>query len=230
MYTRLGCQGRPPRFVVEFYPYANLTHTIRLREDVAYVRLSDVARRASLAVLEAAAAILLARLYRRRLPRQLAETYREFSLARATRARLDGIRRKRVRRSPDAPQGRHHNLVPLYSELNREYFGGRLPRPALSPRGVGDEGPRLGWSARPWRRQLGIFDPALKQIVISSRLDRPGVPRFVLAYVLYHEMLHVKHPVRRARCGLQSHSADFRREERRFRDYARARRFLMRLA
>ena len=44
IYTRLGCEGRPPHFVVEYHPYADLTHTIRLREDTAHVRLSDVHR------------------------------------------------------------------------------------------------------------------------------------------------------------------------------------------
>ena len=44
LYTRLGCRGRPPRFEVEFYPYANLMHTIRIREETACVRLSDALR------------------------------------------------------------------------------------------------------------------------------------------------------------------------------------------
>ena len=59
VYTRLGCQGRPPQFSVEFYPYANLMHTIRIKQDCAHVRLSDVLRSAPLVVFEAAAAILL---------------------------------------------------------------------------------------------------------------------------------------------------------------------------
>ena len=71
IYTRLGCQGRPPQFVVEFYPYANLMHTIRVREEVAQVRLCDALRGAPLEVFEAAAAILLSRVYRRRAPREL---------------------------------------------------------------------------------------------------------------------------------------------------------------
>ena len=44
IYTRIGCEGRPPHFVVEYHPYADLTHTIRLREDTAYVRVSDLLR------------------------------------------------------------------------------------------------------------------------------------------------------------------------------------------
>ena len=218
VYTRLGCQGRPPRFVAEFYPYVNLTHTIRLRDDAAYVRFSDLLRGAPREVLEAAAAILLARLYRRPLPRRLARVYREFALSGRTLRRARRARRRRARRSEKPARGRSHDLEKNYARLNRAYFAGRLPQP------------RLAWSARPWRRQLGIFDPALSEIVISSRLDQPGVPPFVLDYVLFHEMLHVKHPQRRSRCGLQSHSAAFREEERRFRAYEHARRFLERLA
>lgn len=217
MYTRLGCQERPPRFVAEFFPYVNLTHTIRLREDTAYVRFSDLLRGAPRAVLEAAAATLLAQLYRKPMPRELRRTYREFSLSAGTRRRVQNLRRKRARQAGHLPQGRHHDLAQLYSQINRAYFAGRLARP------------RLSWSARPWRGQLGIFDPALDQIVISSRLDSPSVPRLAVEYVLYHEMLHVKHPQRRSRCGLQSHSPEFRKEQQRFGDYARARRFLERL-
>jgi len=218
MYTRLGCQGRPPRFVVEFYPYANLVHTIRLREDVAHVRLSDVLRTAPLAALEAAAAILLGRLYRRQPPRALLETYRSFSLARSTRHRVLRVRRARGQRSQVDPRGTFHHLARLFAALNRRYFSGRLHRP------------RLGWSARVWRTQLGCFDPGLDQIVINARLDHAGVPQFVVEYVLFHEMLHVKHPMRAASCGLQAHSAEFRCEEKQFAGFDRARRFLARLA
>jgi hypothetical protein len=217
MYTRLGCQGRPPRFAVEFFPYANLTHTIRLVEDTAEVRLSDVFRAAPLAVLEATAAILLARIYRRRTPREFLRRYREFSLARQTRRRLMQVRRQRGKRVTSQPRGTHHDLGALFHKLNRQYFAKRLRRP------------RIGWSARPWRTQLGCFDPALDQIILSSRLDRESVPPYVVEYVLFHEMLHVKHPLRRASCGLQAHSAEFRAQEKRFANYERARRFLNRL-
>lgn len=217
LFTRVGCQGRPPRFVTEFYPYANLTHTIRLAEDTARVRLSDVFRGAPLAVLEATAAILLARLYRRRAGREFARTYREFSLAHSTRQRLLRVRRRRARRVTAHARGTHHDLHRLFAGLNRRHFAGRLPQP------------RIGWSVRAWRTQLGCFDPALDQIVLSSRLDREFVPQYVVEYVLFHEMLHVKHPIRRASCGLQSHSAEFRRQEKCFPLYARARRFLTRL-
>src|SRR5437879_9589569 len=78
LYTRLGCRGRPPRFEVEFYPYANLMHTIRLREETAYVRLSDALRGAPLAVLESAAATLLSRVSRQRARTGILRAYAQF--------------------------------------------------------------------------------------------------------------------------------------------------------
>src|SRR5580704_13608795 len=92
IYTRLGCQSRPPRFEVEFYPYANLVHTVRLREDVAHVRLSDALRGAPLAVIEAAAAILLARLYRRDTPHELVVLYRAYTSSAGARRRIAKLR------------------------------------------------------------------------------------------------------------------------------------------
>src|SRR5208337_4123686 len=88
MFTRLGCDGRPPRFRVEFYPYSSLTLTIRRREEVVYVRFSDLLRRAPLPVLEGAAALLLARVYRRRTPQELAEPYLEYARSDRTRSRI----------------------------------------------------------------------------------------------------------------------------------------------
>lgn len=214
IFTRLGCQGRPPRFVVEFHPYADLTNTIRLREDLAHVRLSDALRRTPRGVVEAAAAILLGRLYRRRPPKKLIEVYREFSYARSTRQILLQMRQRRARRAEHRPAGTYHDLGPIFAQLNRRYFRNSLPRP------------RLGWSARVWRTQLGCFDPALRQIVMNRQLDSHGVPEYVVAYVLYHEMLHLKHPMRFARCRRESHSAAFRKEETRFADYKRAMKFL----
>ena len=75
---------------------------------------------------------------------------------------------------------------------------------------------------------LGCFDPALNQIVLSGDLDRKGVPQHVVEYVLYHEMLHQKHPLKYSRCRLQSHSREFRREEKQFSHFEQARRFLSR--
>jgi hypothetical protein len=217
IFTRLGCQGRPPQFQVELYPYANLSHTLRLRRDVAYVRLSDILHLAPVPVIEAAAAILLGQMYRRRVPRELRDVYRGFALAHSTRRRIARVRRKRARRIPDNPLGSAHDLGAMFDTLNAQYFKGGLSRP------------RLGWSRRIWRSQFGCYDPSLDQIVMNRRLDRAEVPAYAVEFILYHEMLHVKHPIHAAACGLQSHSPEFRAEEKRFVHYAIARKFLDRI-
>jgi hypothetical protein len=218
MFTRLGCEGRPPRFRVEFYPYSSLVLTIRRREEVVSVRFSDLLRRAPLAVLEGAAALLLARVYRRKAPAALVEAYLEYARSDRTRSRMNRMRRGRVRLAVTNPRGDHFDLEKLFEELNAKYFAGQLQRP------------HIGWSTRSWRRQFGCYDPGPNQILLNRRMDRPGVPQCAVEYVLYHEMLHVKHPTRRSGCSLVSHSREFREEEKRFPEFERARRILDRLA
>lgn len=218
MYTRIGCDGRPPQFHVEFFPYSSLTITVRKREDIVYARFSDLLRRAPLEVLQAAAALILARLYRRKAPASLVQPYLQYARSNRTRGRLHKMRSQRVPPVHSAPQGQHHDLDVLFELLNQQYFGGQLQRP------------RIGWSKRAWRRQFGSYDPGPNQIVLNRRMDRPGVPQFVVEYVLFHEMLHVKHPTRRSGCTLLSHSPEFRAEEKRFPKFTSARKFLDRLA
>jgi SprT-like family protein len=218
VYTRLGCEGRPPRFRVEFYPYSSLVLTIRRREESVWVRLSDLLRRAPLSVLEGAAALLLSRVYRRRASASLTAPYLEYARSDRTRKRINHMRRRRIRPGAAGPQGRHFDLEKLFEELNARYFDGKLRRP------------HIGWSNRSWRRQFGCYDPGPNHILLNRRMDRPGVPQFAVEYVLFHEMLHVKHPTRRSGCSLVSHSREFREEEKRFAEFERARQVLDRLA
>jgi hypothetical protein len=218
VFTRLGCDGRPPRFRVEFYPYASLVLTIRRREDIVFVRLSDLLQRAPLPVLEGAAALLLSRVYRRKAPRGLAEPYLNYARSHRTRSRITQMRRGRVRLASAGPRGRHFDLEKLFEQLNETYFAGTLHRP------------HIGWSTRSWRRQFGCYDPGPNQILLNRRMDHHAVPQVAVEYVLYHEMLHVKHPTRRSGCSLVSHSPEFRAEEKRFTEFERARRILDKLA
>ena len=70
------------------------------------MRLSDILHEAPVPVIEAAAAILLGQIYRRRVPRELRVIYREFALAHSTRQRIARVRRKRARRIADNPSAR----------------------------------------------------------------------------------------------------------------------------
>src|SRR5260370_710227 len=198
MFTRLGCDGRPPRFRVEFYPYSSLVLTIRRREEGVYVRFPALWGRAPLAVPEGAPALLLARVYRRKAAPALTEPYLEYARSDRTRSRMNRMRRGRVRLAATSPHGAHFNLNLLFDELNGKYFSGQIQRP------------HIGWSTRSWRRQFGCYDPGPNQILLNRRMDRPNVPACAVEYVLYHEMLHVKHPTRRSGCSMVSHSLEFR--------------------
>ena len=218
IFTRIGCAGPPPAFRVEFYPYSSLTLTIRRHDEEMIVRFSDLLQRAPLAVLEGAAAILLAKIYRRRTPRALVAPYNHYAKSHRTRRRIQSMRGGRVRRASLHPVGRFFDMNAMFDELNARFFAGTLRRP------------RLGWSTRGWRRQFGSYDPGPDQILLNKRMDRPEVPRYVVEYVLYHEMLHVKHPTRKSGCTLLSHSPEFRTEEKLFPEFLRARKALDRLA
>src|SRR5258707_3726665 len=96
MFTRIGCEGRPPHFHVEFYTYSSLVITLRRRGDMFYVRFSDLLQRAPQAVLEGAAALLLARGFRRRPSRGPGEPYFGDARSGRTRNRINQLRRGRV--------------------------------------------------------------------------------------------------------------------------------------
>jgi hypothetical protein len=183
-----------------------------------YVRFSDLLRRAPRLVWEGAAALLLSRVFRRKASAAMSAPYLEYARSHRTRERINHMRRRRVRPGAAGPAGRHFDLGKLFTELNARYFQGKLERP------------HIGWSNRSWRRQFGCYDPGPNQILLNRSMDRPGVPRVAVEYVLFHEMLHVKHPTRRSGCSLVSHSREFREEEKRFAEFARARKILDRLA
>lgn len=119
----------------------------------------------------------------------------------------------------EAARGQHHDLHELFRRLNERFFGG-----ALTP------GP-LSWGARRAHCRTGIYDPATGGIRLSPVLDGPGVPGYVVEFVLYHEMLHlVQDGEGRLGPGRRIHTAAFRRQERRYPHWREAEDFLTRLA
>ena len=76
--------------------------------------------------------------------------------------------------------------------------------------------PQLGWSRGISRTMLGHFDPAHNAIVISRIFDQPRVPALALDYVMYHEMLHLLHPVDHAGVRRRVHTREFREAEKKF--------------
>lgn len=213
-YRRLKGQAAPS-FSVQFYPYRNLTNTIRSRDGCILVRISDILEEAPEPILSALIVILLHKLCRRRVPSAQLAVYRGYVNEPEVRAKTDATRRLRGRKHFGTPAGEIFDLARLFEQLNTEYFDRRV------------EVAHLSWSLRVSRRVLGHFDPAHRAIVINRKLDHPLVPESVVQYVLYHEMLHALFGIEHSAEGRRHcHHARFRQEERRFAHYARAQQFI----
>jgi hypothetical protein len=214
VFRRLGLSRTAPYFHAEYRPFAGLRSTIRLQNNHVDVRISDVLQDAPPLVLEALAEILLAQVFRRRASREARECYLAYVFRPATRQRIEATRRERGTKRLLPPQGRSYDLAEIFERLNRRFFRGTLPTP------------RLGWSLRRSRTVLGHYDSAHGAIIISRVLDAPAVPRYLVEYLVYHEMLHIRYPVERQGHRRVMHSREFRQAEKRFPQYERARRKL----
>src|ERR687886_823551 len=80
------------------------------------------------------------------------------------------------------------------------------------------------------RTILGHHDGVHDTIVISKTLDSTEVPEWFVEYILYHEMLHIKHPARLIDGRRYYHTNAFRTDERRFPRYEEAQLWLERIA
>jgi predicted metal-dependent hydrolase len=206
-----------PELKVEFFAFANVNNTIRLRNGRLLVRLSDLLEGAPEAVLRAIAHILLAKMYRRPIDRQQAARYRKYVASHDIVRQAHLVRQMRGRKRLRSARGHFYDLDAIFEDLNARFFHGLLGRP------------RMSWSQTKTRRILGHYDPAHNAIIISRIFDHFAVPRYVLEYIVYHEMLHLKHPVRLRGTRRCVHSAEFQAEEKLFPHMAQANAFLKRL-
>ena len=216
-YSELRPGNSLPELKVEFFAFANLNNTIRLRDGRLLVRLSDLLEGAPDAVLRAIAHILLAKMYRQPIDRGYAARYRKYVGSHEIVRKAHLVRQIRGRKLLRSPRGYFYDLDAVFEVLNTRFFHGLMARP------------RLSWSQTKTRRILGHYDPAHNAIIISRIFDHPAVPRFVLDYIVYHEMLHLKHPVKLRGSRRCVHSPEFQAEEKLFPRAAQANAFLKRL-
>jgi hypothetical protein len=137
----------------------------------------------------------------------------------ANGSRID-TRRRRLRLHP---LGAHHDLLKIFEDVNARYFDGQCHalvtwgRKVVRPGGRNRK-PRVSI-------KLGSYSQTERVIRIHPVLDRQWVPRYFVAFVLYHEMLHHMMPTSRGQAGRSRatlHPPEFRERERKFRHYERA--------
>jgi len=111
--------------------------------------------------------------------------------------------------------GRHHDLQVIFDRLNALHFDGKLEA-------------RITWgpvTSRGRRRRsikMGSFAVEDRIIRIHPALDQDCVPDYFVAWIVFHEMLHGKHEVKRENGRRRFHSAEFLAEEKQFPEYERA--------
>lgn len=202
---------------VRFRRFTSLNTTIRLREGRILVSLSDLLEGAPESVIRAIAHILLAKLYKKPIDPAHNVRYKRFASSAAVIRQTELIRNARGSKRWSGPEGRYYNLEEIFDGLNFRFFGGLLGRPELT------------WSEHHAKRSLGHYDAAHNTIVVSRVFDRPSSPRYAIEYLLYHEMLHLKHPVKMRGLRRCVHSREFKAEESRFPRLAEALAFIKRI-
>jgi hypothetical protein len=117
--------------------------------------------------------------------------------------------RGRARRQPAQvifTAGEFHDLRTIYDELNAEYFDDKIDA-------VITWGQRIG---RPRRRnsiKMGSYSVEDRLIRIHRSLDREFVPRYFVAWIVFHEMLHQVHDIRVKNGRREFHSKEFLADE-----------------
>ncbi len=97
-----------------------------------------------------------------------------------------------------------YDLNTMFDELNIQYFGGALPKPMLA------------WTTRANYRTLGTYNFHWDIICISKILNDKRVPKVAVEFVVYHEMLHIKHGLHHIAGRSVSHTPEFRADEQLF--------------
>lgn len=213
-YRELRPRAAMPQFHAEFYPFSRVNSTIRLRDGVLHVRISDLLAGAPQNVIEAIAHILLAKIYKKSIATIHSTRYRRYVSSHDISTKAHLLRQMRGRKRIESAQGKVYDLEAIFEELNLRFFHGLMGRPQLT------------WSRNHARNHLGHYDPAHNAIVVSRVFDHERVPRYAVEYILYHEMLHLKHPVKLRGSRRCVHGPEFQAEERQFPDLKEAKEFL----
>lgn len=205
---------KTPPIHVSFYPYIGINHTIRIREGEIFVRVGEICHEMPLTSHRGLAYVLVGKLLRKRIPPGAREVYSAYIKSEYIRDKARDSKRARGRKVVTTSKGAVYDLDEMFARLNEHYFRGQIPKPALT------------WSATKTYRILGHHDATHEHITISRSLDSADVPRYVVEYVVFHEMLHIAHPTRHVNGRRYNHTPAFRRDERKFAHFEAAERWI----
>jgi hypothetical protein len=128
------------------------------------------------------------------------------------------------RRLSLCPVGEVLDLREIVADLNQRYFATRLKVRVTWGKAAGEHAHPASncRRTRTASLQLGSYSYEDRLIRIHRVLDRPGVPRYVVESVVYHELLHADLPPVTRNGRRYFHTPEFRRRERQFRHFEKA--------
>ena len=124
------------------------------------------------------------------------------------------LKERKPRKITINPNGKHYNLTDIFNSLNSEYFNNSLSVLIT----WGKRSPRYAVK----RRTLGNYQKKTNIIRINPILDSRKVPRYVIEFIVYHEMLHAVIDTVLKNGRRRIHSKEFKSRERKYRNYHKA--------
>ncbi len=201
---------------VSFYPYIGINHTIRLRNGEIFVRICEICREMPLPCQKGLAYILVGKLLRKKIPDGANEVYDAYIKSDFITGKAAESKKERGRKVVTTSKGSVYDLDEIFASVNKQYFGNWIHKPMLT------------WSAKKTYRILGHHDATHDHITISTSLDSRDTPRYVVEYVVFHEMLHIAHPTKHVNGRRYYHTPAFKADERKFAYYTEAERWIER--
>ena len=195
---------------VNFYKFRSLKHTIEWTPWRIRIKVNEHFRHAPDTIIKLLAIILLAKVYKGKVERNIRSSYNEYiellknSLPVKKPNRLDAY----------TSGGEVFDLAKIFNQLNETYFRNNLQMPIL------------GWSRKKSYRRLGFYDKERNLLVISRLFDQPGVPEQIVRYLVYHEMLHINYRSHKKNGRRVIHPTVFRRIEKQFPGYQEIQKWL----
>lgn len=218
VFRRVGKQVSGDRVSAEYHPYAELKHTWTRRQGTVSFRISDYLDMMPEEVAEALAWFLLCRVYGKRCPSRMAERYLEHARSRTMWQPKKKVYVSRARNLSFRPVGAARDLGTVFDYVNSCYFEGAVRRPDLA------------WAKESPSVRLGFYFEPLDILAANRVLDSEKVPRYVLEFVVYHELLHGVMGARGTPTRRVCHTKEFREREMMFSMHADAEAWLSRLA
>lgn len=133
---------------------------------------------------------------------------------------------RRVRKSSLRSEGVVYDLREIADDLNERYFGGRLSVDVTWGRSSGGAARHRCRRRQTSSLQLGSYSYEDRLIRLHGVLDQPGIPRYVIEAVVFHELLHADMPPVMHNGRRCFHTPEFRSREREYRHLGKADRWI----